>query len=155
MPDEQIQHFLARVRHEMRGMTEQRRAEELRELEQHLAMLVEGYRAEGLDERRAATAAIQRFGRAEQIGRGLRTADRRRRDQPSVLGYLGFYVVYAAAIVVINLLILAAIDAPLDLPQRFGDRLTQTGIPALLLPPLWIVADLVRHRRRGAKTPSS
>lgn len=149
-----IDEFLGSVGARLRRLPPERRAEELRELGQHLDLLVAGYRTQGLSGPAAAAAAVDRFGRAEDLGRQLHAAARRPAPGTSPLYYLGFYLVYGATIVLVHLGIMAVIDAPLALPERLGDRLSTAAWPALLLPALFVVHD-IRRRRRDAAAASS
>ena len=143
--DPAIDEFLEAVGARLRRMSAPRRAEELSELGPHLDLLAEAYRSRGLAPREAAAAAIERFGRAEDLGRELHTAHRPdRRSSP--LYYLGFCLVYGAVIALVQLGVLALIDAPLELPERLGDRLRVAVWPAVLIPPLFVLHDLWRRR---------
>ena len=143
--DPVIDEFLEAVGARLRRMSSVRRTEELSELGQHLDLLADAYRSRGLKPRAAAEAAIQRFGRAEDLGKELHTAhgsDRR----SSPLYYLGFCLVYGAVIALIHLGMLALIDAPLDLSERLGDRLRAAAWPAVLIPALFVLHDVWRRR---------
>lgn len=143
--DPAIDEFLEAVGGRLRRIPPVRRAEELDELGQHLDLLVEGYRSRGLAPRAAAEAAIERFGRAEDLGRKLYAvhgSDRR----SSPLYYLGFCLVYGAVIALVHLGIMAFIDAPLNLSERLGDRLSVAVWPAVLIPPMFVLHDIWRRR---------
>lgn len=150
--DAAIDSFLGSIGAQLRGMAPARREEELRELGQHLDLLVAGYRAQGLSERAAAAAAIDRFGRAEHLARELRAAARRPDRGSSPLYYLAFWLGYGAVIVLVHLAILAVIDAPLDLPERLGDRLRVAAWPAVILPAVFVLHDVWRRRRDRASS---
>jgi hypothetical protein len=145
--DPAVDTYLESVGGRLRRMPPERRAEELRELGQHLDLLVVGYRTQGLTPQAAAAAAVERFGRAEDLGRELHAAVHRPARGTSPLYYLGFCVIYGVVIAMVHLGVLAVIDAPLNLPDRLGDRLGVVAWPALLIPPLFVLHDVWRRRR--------
>ncbi|MBG0831431.1 hypothetical protein HS041_27165 [Planomonospora sp. ID67723] len=150
--DPAIEEFLASVGTKLKRMPPARRAEELDELGQHLDLLVAGYRAQGRDQRSAVTAAIERFGHAEHIGRQLWSASRRS-SRRTPLYYLAFWLGYGAIVLIANLALLAVIDAPPALSGQLGDHLRTAWIPAVVLPAVFVLHDLWRHRNT-AKTGS-
>lgn len=148
-----IEEFLDSVATRLRRMPAAQRAEELRELGQHLDLLVAGARARGLSRQAAAEAAIERFGRAEHLGRELWAASRQGGEHRSMRYYVTFWLGYGAVVALVNLAVLALIDAPLNLADRLGDRLWTVALPALLIPAVFVLPALWRQHR--STTPSS
>lgn len=149
--DPAVEAYLATVGGRLRRMPAAQRAEELRELGQHLDLLVAGYQAQGMARRAATEAAIERFGRAEHLGRELRSAARAG-ERRSAGYYLAFWVGYGIVVAVINLAVLAVIDAPLNLAERLGDRLWLVAPPALLAPAVFVLPALWRQRRPSTRS---
>lgn len=148
--DPAIDLFLESVGTRLRRMPPEHKADELRELGQHLDLLVAGHQTQGLTRQAAVAAAIERFGRAEDLGRELHAAAPRPARGTSPLYYVGFCLVYGVVIALVHLGVLALIDAPLNLPERLGERLSVAAWPALLLPPLFVLHDVWRRRRDTA-----
>jgi hypothetical protein len=69
-----LDRYLAAVAHEMRGLSEERRAAEMREIEQHLRALISRGVEAGAGEEEASAAALAQFGDARRVGRDLRRA---------------------------------------------------------------------------------
>ena len=93
-----------------------------------------------MDEARAAAAAIERFGRAERIGADLAKAGRKTAE------YARFFAWYSASIV----------GAYLALFWSMGDPLPRhlpwvVAVNAVLLPSVFIVADVRKRGRAAAK----
>ncbi|HEX8630032.1 MAG TPA: hypothetical protein VF755_17890 [Catenuloplanes sp.] len=145
--DPAIDAFLASVATRLRGMPAARRAEELRELGQHLDLLVAGAQAQGLTRQAASQVAIERFGRAEHLGRELLAASRQGGEHRSPRYYLTFWLGYGVVVALVNLAILAVIDAPLNLADRLGDRLWTVALPALFTPAVFVLPAWWRQRR--------
>lgn len=117
-----------------------RRAAEREELAQHLDLLVTACRARGMDADAAARSAIERFGRAERIGADLAMAGRKTAE------YVKFAIWYGAFIA----------GAYLALFWSMGDPLPRhmpwvIGANAVLLPAVFILADVRKRRRAAAK----
>ena len=136
--------FLANVEKRLHRLPAERRAAEREELAQHLDLLVTAYRACGMDETAAATAAIERFGRAERIGADLQGAWQRERDKTRE--YVLFFLAYAAFIVVAYLGLFWSMGDPL--PRHLPWVIAAN---ALVLPSAFIYADVRRRRRAAAK----
>jgi hypothetical protein len=88
-----IETFLAEVDEGLGRLPEARRAAEREELAQHLDLLVTAGRARGMDEDAAARAAVDRLGRAGDIGAALDRAARR--NHPAPMDYVRMFGVYA------------------------------------------------------------
>jgi hypothetical protein len=137
-----IEAFLAAVDAKLRALPKARRASERDELAQHLDLLVSAYKLRGLGEDEAVAAAIERFGRAERIGRDLYEAAW---DIPrSAAHYLKFYLAYGVAIVVTYLALFWSMGDPM--PRHLPLAIAMN---ALVLPAAFIFAD-VKKRRRAA-----
>ncbi len=135
-----VEAFLSQVDGRLRHLPAERRTAERDELAQHLDLLVAAYRARGMDEAQAARAAIERFGRAERIGADLAMAGRKTAE------YVKFAIWYGAFIV----------GAYLALFWSMGDPLPRhmpwvIGANAVLLPAVFILADVRKRRRAAAK----
>jgi hypothetical protein len=70
--------YLGAVAHELRGLPEQKREAELREIQQHLESLIASRIESGAGKDEAARSAVAQFGSARKIGRKLRRAHQRR-----------------------------------------------------------------------------
>ena len=146
MHEDPVDRYLASVARRLTALPAARRDEDLRELRQHLDTLVTGYRAAGLDEQAAARAAVERFGHAERIGRGLRDVARPRR---SVRWYAGFWLVFTAVQLAANLLVLLLAGEPSDLRDQPLQQLWPVLLFSVVGPVAFIFGD-VRRRRRAA-----
>jgi hypothetical protein len=89
-----IETYLAEVDQRMLRLPEERRADEREELAQHLDLLVRACRARGMDGDAAARAAVDRLGRAGDIGAALERAARRK--HPTPMDYVRMGGVYVA-----------------------------------------------------------
>jgi hypothetical protein len=136
-----IEAFLSEIDGRLRRLPEARRAAERDELAQHLDLLVTGYRARGMDEAQAVAAAVERFGGAERIGAQLHAAWHRQTRE-----YVGFFVAYAAFIVVAYLALFWSMGDPL--PRHLPWVIAAN---ALVLPSAFIYADVRKRRRAAAK----
>jgi len=139
-----IEAFLAAVDERLRRLPAGRRAAERDELAQHLDLLVTAYIARGMDDTAAATAAIDRFGRAERIGADLQRAWQREHDKTRA--YVRFFLAYAAFIVVAYLGLFWSMGDPL--PRHLPWVIAAN---ALILPAAFISADLRKRRRAATK----
>lgn len=142
MDNPQVTAFLDKVNANLWRLPAEQRDEELRELRQHLELLVEAQRARGLGEAAAVDAALRQFGQAEQIGRRLQRAEMSAR-QPRLWPLVLFY---ACSVVLIFGLLATANDKSTDFPATFGGQL----ILAVLLPSgmlLMRVIDYLRTRK--------
>jgi hypothetical protein len=139
-----IETFLAKVDERLRRLPAERRAAERDELAQHLDLLVTAYRARGMDETAAASAAVERFGRAERIGAELHGAWQR--EHGKIREYVRFFVAYAAFIVVAYLGLFWSMGDPL--PRHLPWVIAAN---ALILPAAFIYADVRRRRGAAAK----
>ena len=147
MDNPEVERYLAAIDVRLRALPPTRRDEELRELRQHLAALVDGHRARGLSEDEAVAMALRQFGRAEQIGQDLHEAWARPGQPqlwPWVFAYLGFVALIFGAFATAN-------DQPTDFPYHLGDQLLLAlALPAGTLA-LQVAAYLRgRQRARGA-----
>ena len=138
-----IEAFLTDVDARLRRLPEARRAAERDELAQHLDLLVTAYATRGMDADTAARAAIERFGRAERIGAELRDAWHARSKTGE---YARFFVAYAAFIVVAYLALFWSMGDPL--PRHLPWVI---AVNAVLLPSVFIYADVRKRRRDAAK----
>lgn len=139
-----VHEFLDSVRARMGSAGGSQRAEDLLELGQHLDLLVAGLRQQGLSADAAAAAAVERFGRADQLGRSLRRA-----RQGSIRRHVGFYAGFVAVQAAALLLVLVAIGGGanlLDRPSAFWPA----GVVLLLAPVPYLLFD---RRRRHRATP--
>jgi hypothetical protein len=137
-----IESFLATLDAKLCSLPKERRASERVELAQHLALLVSAYRVRGLGPAEAAAAAIERFGRAEQIGHELCEATRTGPRSPA--HYLEFFLAYGGFIVVTYLALFWSIGDPM--PRHLPWVIAAN---ALVLPVAFIYLD-VRKRRKPA-----
>jgi hypothetical protein len=139
MDNPQVDRYIATLGARLRSLSPARRAEELREVRQHLDALVAGHLARGLSEEEAVEAALRQFGHAEQIGQQLQGALEQRRA-PRLWPYLA---VYLALVALIFGAFATANDQPTDFPQGFGSQL----LLALALPAGTFAIHLVRYLR--------
>jgi hypothetical protein len=72
----QIEHYLEQVKGQLKSLSPQARAEEVREMGVHLQALVEAGRDAGLGENEAVKAALAQFGSYRKVGRELNKAVR-------------------------------------------------------------------------------
>lgn len=119
MDNGRLEQYLTTIDAGLQTLPAARRAEELREIRQHLEALVAGHMARGAAEADAVEAAIRQFGHAEKIGRGLEAAWERRRA-PRLWPHL---LTYVCMVAVIFALFATANDKPTDFPYEFADKL--------------------------------
>ncbi|HEY8598974.1 MAG TPA: permease prefix domain 1-containing protein [Thermomicrobiales bacterium] len=146
MDNPQVTAYLDTVRQQLGSLSADRRDEEMREIRQHLELLIAAQRAQGFGEDAAAATALRQFGHAEQIGRQLQRAEMNAR-QPRLWPLLLFY---ACSVVLIFGLLATANDKPTDFPASLAGQL----VLALVLPAGMLVIRVVaylRTRRRNAQ----
>ena len=146
MDNPQVTAYFDKVNANLWRLPAEQRDEELRELRQHLELLIEAQHARGLGESAAVDAALRQFGQAEQVGRQLQRAEMNAR-QPRLWPSLLFC---ACSAVLIFGLLATANDKPTDFPATFGGQL----ILAVILPSgilLMRVIDYLRTRKLNAR----
>ncbi len=139
MDNPQVNAYLDRVSASLRTLPAEQRDEELRELRQHLELLIEAQRALGLGEKEAIDTALRQFGQAEQIGRQLQQAEKNA-HQGRLWQMLLFY---ACSVVLIFGLLATANDKPTDFPATIVGQLAF----AFLLPLGTLMAGVLYHFR--------
>jgi hypothetical protein len=152
MPDETDRHpaveeFLAEVGRQLGRAGDTRRADDLREMGQHLDLLMAGLQRQGLSADAAASAAIESFGRAEHIGHAMRAARRR-----PIRRYAGFYVTFLIVQAAVLLAVILAIGGGANLLQR-PLAFWPTGVVLLIAPIPFILLDRRRRRRERLTAP--
>ena len=101
--------YLQSVAHELRGLPEHKREEELREMQQHLETIIARGIESGASEDDATHVALQQFGSAREVGRKLRSVGLRRESVGRVVaaplcGVLGNLVLIGAVLSGMHLL---------------------------------------------------
>jgi hypothetical protein len=137
-----IETFLREVDERLRRLPDARRAAERDELAQHLDLLVTAHRARGLDEGQAASAAVERFGRAERIGAELQGVWRS--EQVATFDYAGWFLQYGALIAVPYLGISWFSGESMGFPLAFA-------VGNMFLTPALFYAGKYKRRRSAAE----
>jgi hypothetical protein len=146
MPDPRLEEFIALLGRRLAGLPRQVREEELDEVRLHLDALIEEYRSEGLSRDAAVTAAIDRFGSADRVGRGLASARRRRQ----VSGYLQMLVFMSVGGIPAYLATWAVLGGVLDAePFRWSEALPRALWLVFTTTVVFVAFDLWRRRRRS------
>lgn len=92
----QLEDYLQRLEAALAPLPSQARAEEVREIEAHLRILIEGNRERGVGEDEAVALSLRQFGDAETVGRDLRRQWNKKSEHPArmVLAMGGAFVCY-------------------------------------------------------------
>ena len=124
----QLDEYLNTVAGRIGSLLSAQREDELREIRQHLELLVASHREDGRSEEEAIGLAISQFGRAEKIGRELSLADKKSRMKPTALSAtIGCSVSMFIAYGFFSLIN----DKPTDFPYHQSDKLWLAAVIAL------------------------
>lgn len=145
MDDRRMAKFEAALRPHLASLSPRQRDEELREIREHLGLLIERFRATGLDEPAATDAAIECFGAPDHVGREIALAHLRRRVTRYVA--IALFALLLTAIHVLGSGLI--VDPPLDLAHRWDDRLlAASGYAVTVMAILALVDRWIRRRHR-------
>ena len=138
-----LDRYLATLAARMQAVPAARRADELREVRQHLDALVAGNIALGRSEEAAVAAAIRQFGRAEQVGRDLNTTWQRSHATHTWTALWPAALIYLCSALFIFGFFVLTNDKPTDFPYDRADQI----LLALVMPVGILLKTLFDHLR--------
>ena len=123
----QLEDYLSTFAARLGKLPGAQRDEELREIRQHLELLVASYRQQGKSEEEAVGLAISQFGRAEKIGRELGQVSRK---SERVHAFASAAITFTTMFVAYGFFSLMN-DKPTDFPYHQSDKILLAAILAM------------------------
>jgi uncharacterized membrane protein len=124
----QLEDYLNQFASRLGKLPTAQREDELREIRQHLELLIVSHRERGRSEEEAVGLAISQFGRAEKIGRELSQADSKSHQAQSAVSAL---IVTSVSMLVAYGFLSLMNDKPTDFPYHGSDKIILAAILAM------------------------